>query len=316
MWKASVNGFKVHLRMERSLSAHTIEAYERDVRILTRYLAQAGKAVGPESVGLEDLEACVRWAAELGMTASSQARMISGLRTFFRYLMLEDLIPHDPSQLLETPKTPRKLPDFLSVDEIDRIIGKVPEYVGFRVDPHTGETVPKDPHLVQRNIALLETMYACGLRVSEAVGLRLSQLHFQEGYIQVTGKGDKERLIPIGGSTIGHIQAYRTVRSQVPIARGHEDILFLNRRGKGLTRVMVFLIIKELARLAGINKNISPHTFRHSFATHLVEGGADLVAVQEMLGHESITTTEIYTHLNREYLRDMLVQYHPGYHRP
>ncbi|WP_298715747.1 site-specific tyrosine recombinase [Chitinophaga sp.] len=305
MWEASVNGFRVHLRMERSLSQHTIEAYERDVRVLTRYLVQAGKPVGPESVTLEELEACVRWVAGLGMTASSQARMISGIRTFFRYLQREDLISHDPAQLLEAPKTPRKLPDFLSVEEIDAIIEQVPNY-----------GTEKDPAIIQRNTALLETMYCCGLRVSEAVGLRLSQLHFHDGYIRVLGKGDKERLVPIGRSAIGHINTYREeFRQFAPIARGHEDILFLNRRGKGLTRVMVFLIIKELARLANIKKNISPHTFRHSFATHLVEGGADLVAVQEMLGHESITTTEIYTHLNREYLRDMLVQFHPGFHR-
>ncbi|WP_205686908.1 site-specific tyrosine recombinase [Chitinophaga rhizosphaerae] len=325
MWEASINGFKVHLRMERSLSAHTIEAYERDVKILTRYLLQAGKPVGPASVSLAELEGCVRWVAELGMTASSQARMISGIRTFFRYLLLEDMIPHDPSQLLEAPKTPRKLPDFLSVEEIDAMIARVPEHVGYKkdpktgeykLDPETGQKIPNDAHLVQRNIALLETMYACGLRVSEAVGLRLSQLYFQEGFIRVTGKGDKERLIPIGDSTVEHINIYRKdFRSRIDIARGHEDILFLNRRGRGLTRVMVFLIIKELAVLANIKKNISPHTFRHSFATHLVEAGADLVSVQEMLGHESITTTEIYTHLNREYLRDMLVQFHPAFNR-
>lgn len=306
MWDASINGFRAHLRVERSLSQNTIEAYERDVRILTRYLVQADKPLSPDAVTLTELKDCVRWVAELGMTASSQARMISGIRTFFRYLQLEDLIPHDPSQLLEAPKSARKLPDFLSVEEIDLIISLVPT-----LDPKG-----TNPDLVQRNVAILETMYCCGLRVSEAVGLQLSQLHFTEGYIRVLGKGDKERLVPIGKTAMEHINIYiQQYRQFYKIKKGHEDILFLNRRGQGLTRVMIFLIIKQLAMMANIKKNISPHTFRHSFATHLVEGGADLVAVQEMLGHESITTTEIYTHLNREYLRDMLVQFHPGFHR-
>lgn len=296
--------------MERSLSQHTIEAYERDVRSLTRYLIQAGKPVGPDAVTREELEAFVRWVAELGMTATSQARMISGIRAFFRYLQLEDMIPYDPSQLLETPKTARKLPDFLSVGEINDIIAQIPFSVG-----KTKSGADKDPHTIPRNIALLETMYCCGLRVSEAVGLRISQLYFHDGYIKVLGKGDQERLIPIGASAMEYINIYRKEHREHKVARGHEDILFLNRRGQGLTRVMVFLMIKRLAAMANIKKNISPHTFRHSFATHLVEGGADLVAVQEMLGHKSITTTEIYTHLDREYLRDMLIQFHPGFLR-
>ncbi len=271
MWKASINGFRVHLRMERSLSQHTIEAYERDVKGLTRYLALVGKPVGPEAVALEDLEGCIRWVAELGMTATSQARMISGFRTFFRYLLLEDMITHDPSQLLETPKIPRKLPDFLSVEEIDALIAKVPDYIGYTADKH-GNVVCKDPHLVERNITLLETMYCCGLRVSEAINLQISQLHFEEGYVRITGKGNKERLIPVGGSTINLIKKYRDeFRSKLPIARGHEDILFLNRRGKGLTRVMVFIIIKELAELAGIKKNISPYF--PPFLRHAPGGG-------------------------------------------
>ncbi|MGN6511904.1 MAG: site-specific tyrosine recombinase [Chitinophaga sp.] len=298
MWEAAINGFKIHLRLERSLSANTIEAYERDVQVLTRYLVMENKPLAPEEVTLEELQGCVRWVASLGMTATSQSRIISGIRMFFRFLLLQDMIKADPSQLLEAPKVRRKLPDFLSFEEIERLIG------GIDLSKPEGH----------RNKAILETRYSCGLRVSEAISLQISHLYFDEGFIRVIGKGDKERLIPIGSTAIKYISLYyEGTRRQMAVKKGHEDILFLNRRGAALSRVMIFLMIKDLAAKAQINKTISPHTFRHSFATHLVEGGADLVAVQEMLGHESITTTEIDTHLNREYLRDMLQQYHPGF---
>ncbi len=298
VWKPYINGFYVHLKSERSLSDNSIEAYIRDVWQLRSYLEAAGKRISPPEVTLEDLQACSRWIAALGMTATSQARIISGLKSFFRYLERQQAIQADPSQLLEAPKTLRKLPDTLSFEEIEKLIAEI-------------DLSKAEGH---RNKAILETMYSCGLRVSEATALQISNLHFDDGYIRVIGKGDKERLIPIGTSAIKYINIYydETRRKMVP-KKGQEDILFLNRRGSALSRVMIFLVIRELAAKAGINKIISPHTFRHSFATHLVEGGADLRAVQAMLGHESITTTEIYTHLDREYLRDTLQHYHPGF---
>ncbi|HEY6082134.1 MAG TPA: site-specific tyrosine recombinase, partial [Chitinophagaceae bacterium] len=234
----------------------------------------------------------------LGMTATSQARIISGLKGFYKYLLLEDIIKTDPTQLLEGPKLQRKLPDILSVEEIKQIIGAID-----LSKPEGG-----------RNRAIIETMYSSGLRVSEAANLKISCLHLDIGFIRVTGKGNKERLVPIGEDAIKQIKIYKeNIRIHIPVKKNQEDILFLNRRGGQLSRVMIFMIIKELAKKAGIEKIISPHTFRHSFATHLVEGGADLRAVQEMLGHESITTTEIYTHLDREYLRDTLQRFHPRY---
>jgi integrase/recombinase XerD len=232
------------------------------------------------------------------MTATSQARIISGIKAFYRYLMMEDLLKQDPTQLLEAPKIRRKLPDVLSFDEIESIIAQI------KAGTPEG----------QRNRAILETMYSCGLRVSEVVNLNISRLHFDAGFIRVIGKGDKERLVPIGRDAIKYINIYlEEIRVHVPVKKGFEDTLFLNRRGSALSRVMIFLVIKELTAAAGITKQVSPHTFRHSFATHLVEGGADLRAVQEMLGHESITTTEIYTHLDREFLRDTLQRFHPRF---
>jgi integrase/recombinase XerD len=234
------------------------------------------------------------------MTATSQARIISGLRSFFDYCIAENIIENDPTLLLEAPKTRRKLPDTLSVDEVEKIIASI--------DLSTPEGV--------RNKAILETMYSCGLRVSELVNLKISQFYPDLGFVRITGKGDKERLVPIGSHAIKHIRIYlKTIRNKVNVVKGQEDFLFLNRRGSRLSRVMIFLLLKELVKVAGIKKSISPHTLRHSFATHLVEGGADLRAVQEMLGHESITTTEIYTHLDRDYLRATLQQFHPAYRK-
>jgi integrase/recombinase XerD len=253
----------------------------------------------PSEVELSDLQQFIKWIAELGMTASSQARIISGIRTFYKYCQLEDISATDPTLLLEGPKLKRALPDVLSFSEIETIIQQI------------DLSTPEGP----RNKAILETMYSCGLRVSEVVNLKLSQLYLDVGFIRVVGKGNKERLVPIGSSAIKHITIYvKNVRVHQPIQRGEEDIVFLNRRGKRLSRVMIFLVIKDLVKKSGIAKIISPHTFRHSFATHLVEGGADLRAVQEMLGHESITTTEIYTHLDREYLRKTLEKFHPAFH--
>ncbi|WPQ66563.1 site-specific tyrosine recombinase XerD [Chitinophaga sancti] len=298
MWDIYLKGFKAYLQLERSLSGNSIEAYLRDVEKLVQYLQSANLPLPPHQVELTHLQSCVQWIATLGMTATSQARIISGIKAFYKYLLLEDIVKQDPTQLLEAPKTKRQLPDVLSFEEIELIITQV----------KTG--TPEGA----RNRAILETMYSCGLRVSEVTGLQISQLHFDAGYIRVIGKGDKERLIPIGRDAIKYINIYKDeVRVHMPCKPGQEDILFLNRRGSALTRVMIFLVIKELTAMAGIEKQVSPHTFRHSFATHLVEGGADLRAVQEMLGHESITTTEIYTHLDREYLRDTLQRFHPRF---
>jgi integrase/recombinase XerD len=297
MWDAYKKGFKAWLQLEKSLAANSVEAYLHDIDKLTIFLAGQG-AKSPNDVTLKDLEQFVKWVSELGMTPSSQARIISGLRSFYKYCLLEQICSIDPTVLLEAPKLKRALPDVLSFEEIERIIAEI--------DLSTPEG--------GRNKAMLETLYSCGLRVSELVNLKLSCLYLDVGFVRVIGKGDKERLVPIGSDAIKYIKIYRDeIRVHVDIKKGQEDILFLNRRGSILSRVMVFLILKALARKARITKNISPHTFRHSFATHLVEGGADLRAVQEMLGHESITTTEIYTHLDREYLRTTLQQFHPAF---
>lgn len=299
MWQSFRKLFKGYLRLERSMSDHSIEAYLRDVEKLEQYLMAVGKEkLRPQDITLEELQGCVQWIAQLGMTATSQARTISGLKAFYKFLLLEDMAQEDPTQLLEAPKVLRKLPDVLTFEEIERIIAQIP------LDTAEGH----------RNKAILETMYSCGLRVSEVINLQITQLHMDVGFIRVIGKGNKERMVPIGKDAMRQIDIYRrNVRIELPVKYGQEDTLFLNRRGSALSRVMIFLVIKELTKKAGINKNVSPHTFRHSFATHLVEGGADLRAVQEMLGHESITTTEIYTHLDREYLRDTLQRFHPRF---
>lgn len=297
MWQAYKKGYKAWLQLEKSLADNSVDAYLHDIEMLTDYL-QTTTIKNPENVTGKDLELFVKSVAELGMTASSQARIISGLRSFFKYCLLEQITTTDPAVLLEAPKLKRNLPDTLSFEEIEKIIAQID-----LSKPEGG-----------RNKAMLETLYSCGLRVSELVNLKISCLYLDVGFIRVIGKGDKERLVPIGCDAIKYIRIYKDeIRVHLKIKKEQEDILFLNRRGSKLTRVMVFLILKELAKKADIVKSISPHTFRHSFATHLVEGGADLRAVQEMLGHESITTTEIYTHLDREYLRNTLQQYHPAF---
>jgi integrase/recombinase XerD len=298
MWTAEKKGFKAWLQLEKSLSDHSVEAYLRDIEKLTQFITihHSGSAI--DQIILSDLQSFLKWIGGLGMTASSQSRIISGIRSFFKYCLQENLVRKDPTILLETPKLSRNLPDFLSVEEINLIVQAID------LSKPEGE----------RNRAILETMYSCGLRVSELVNLRLSCLYLELGFIKVIGKGDKERLVPIGNIALKFIAIYRSqVRQHIVPKKGSEDILFLNRRGGGLTRQMIFILLKELVSAAGIKKSVSPHTFRHSFATHLVEGGADLRAVQEMLGHESITTTEIYTHLDRTYLRETLQKYHPAF---
>ncbi len=298
MWTAEKKGFKAWLQLEKSLSDHSVEAYLRDIEKLTQYLGMQEKIPGMDEIRLKDLQQFIKWIGELGMTASSQSRIISGIRSFYKYALQENLVRQDPTVLLETPRLRRSLPDFLSVDEIDRIV--------HAIDLSSPEG--------ERNRAILETLYSCGLRVTELVNLRISSLYPDLGFIKVIGKGDKERLVPIGHTALKYIGIYRkNVRVHAQIKKGNEDILFLNRRGAGLTRQMIFILLRDLVREAGIKKTVSPHTFRHSFATHLVEAGADLRAVQEMLGHESITTTEIYTHLDRAYLRETLQKYHPAF---
>jgi integrase/recombinase XerD len=273
-----------------------VDAYVHDVSLLDRHFETAQLKISPVDVKLSHLQDFIKWLNELGMSAYSQARIISGIKAFYKYLLMENLLSNNPSQLLESPKLGRKLPDTLSVDDINELVSAI--------------DLSKPGGV--RDKAMLETMYSCGLRVSELVNLKISNLHLEIGFVKVLGKGDKERLVPIGSVATKHIRIYMNeVRCHINIQKGNEDFLFLNQRGTKLSRVFVFMIIKALAKKIGLKKSISPHTFRHSFATHLIEGGADLRAVQEMLGHESITTTEIYTHLDREYLRDAILRFHP-----
>ena len=297
-WAPYKKGFKAFLQLEKSLSAHSVEAYLRDIDKLTNYLESNEESLSPADISLQHLQSFMQCIGEMEMAPTSQARIISGIKSFFKYCLLEQICTVNPTTLLPSPKTRRKLPDVLSFEEIELLIS------------HIDLSKPEGG----RNKAILETMYSSGLRVTEAINLKISCLYLDVGFIRVIGKGDKERLIPIGADAIKFIKIYKdTIRIHQSPAKNCEDILFLNNRGKGLSRVMIFYIIKDLLLKSGIKKSISPHSFRHSFATHLVEGGADLRAVQEMLGHESITTTEIYTHINREYLRDTLDRFHPAF---
>jgi integrase/recombinase XerD len=300
MWQSYINGFKAYLRLEKSLSPNSIEAYLRDVKKLVQYFEINKQTVSPDAVTLKNLEQFIIWLNEFGLDEHSQARIISGLKSFFSYLILEDVISVNPAELLQSPKLTRKLPDTLSVEETIKVL----------------EAVDLSEAEGPRNRAILETLYGCGLRVSEAVNLQISNLFLDVGFIKVTGKGDKERLVPIGSEAKKHIEIFKDqIRTHITPAKGEDDYLFLNKRGKRISRVMIFMMIKKYAAKCGIKKSISPHTFRHSFATHLIEGGADLRAVQEMLGHVSITTTEIYTHLDRDYLHSTLMEFHPRYKR-
>lgn len=298
MWEPYKKGFLMYLQLEKSVSPNTIEAYTLDLDKLIQFLQFKDLKYSPNDVNLTLLQDYIKWIAELGMSERSQARIISGIKAFYKYCIQEQISQVDPTELLVAPKLKKKLPDTLTFEEIELLIGQI--------DLSKPEGT--------RNKAMLETLYSCGLRVTELINIRRSHLYLDIGFIRVIGKGDKERLIPIGTEAIKHLQIYlQEIRIKMNEKKGNEDIAFLNRRGGKLSRTMVFYIIKELAQEANIKKNISPHTFRHSFATHLVEGGADLRAVQEMLGHESITTTEIYTHLDRNFLRDTLNRYHPGF---
>ncbi|MGB0167073.1 MAG: site-specific tyrosine recombinase XerD [Luteibaculum sp.] len=293
-WDTLRLGYTSFLKLEKSLSDNTVENYLRDLDKLISFAKASNK--NPKELQLQDFQELTQDLSKSGLSARSMARIISGIKSFYNYLLLEEFIDENPTELLLTPKLPQKLPDTLSVEEIDDLVGKIdlsrPE--GFR------------------NKTIIETLYGCGLRVSELINLKISNLHFKDGFIKVSGKGNKERLIPLGRSVQKLLETYfEGVRRPLEAAKGHEDFLFLNKHGKKLSRVMIFMIVKACVEKAGIRKNISPHTFRHSFASHLVEGGADLRAVQEMLGHESITTTEIYTHIDRNYLKSVLLDFHP-----
>jgi len=295
-WQAAKKGFRSYLKLERSLSNNSVDAYLGDLDKLIQFADSKLVPLKPETIGHRDLSDFIGWVNELGMLPSSQARVISGIKAFYRYLLLDNQIQSDPSELIEGPKLTRKLPDTLSLADIDKLIDAI--------DLSKPEGT--------RNKAMLEVLYGCGLRVTELTTLKISNLYLEIEFIKITGKGNKERLVPIGSQAVKYLKLWlEEVRVHVPIQNGEEDIVFLNRRGKRLSRVYVFLMIKDLAERIGLKKSISPHTFRHSFATHLIEGGADLRAIQEMLGHESITTTEIYTHLDREYLKSVIISHHP-----
>ena len=299
-WDIYKKGFKAFLQLEKSLSGHSVEAYLRDIDKLTSFLENYSEIHTPADIQLSHLQSFIQSIGAMGMAATSQARIISGVKSFFKYCLIEQICSINPTTLLPSPKTSRKLPDVLSFEEIEQMIGEID-----LSKPEGG-----------RNKAILEVMYSSGLRVTEAIQLKISCLYLDVGFIRVIGKGDKERLVPIGSDAIKYIRLYKdTIRTHQTPAKNCEDILFLNNRGKGLSRVMIFYIIKDLILKTGIKKSISPHSLRHSFATHLVEGGADLRAVQEMLGHESITTTEIYTHINRDFLRDTLDRFHPAFQK-
>lgn len=297
-WKSYLDNFSAHLKVEKSLSPNSVDAYLHDVRLLTQYLTVENKTVNPEDLHLQDFEHFLAYLHDLGLNDRSQARIISGLKAFYKYLVNDEFIKDDPTVLLEGPKLSKKLPDTLSFEEIEKLLQAL--------------DLSKDENV--RNRAMLETLYSSGLRISELINLRISHIYEDVGFIRVIGKGNKERLVPIGNDALKHINLYREhVRNKMSIHPKYSDILFLNRRANPITRVMVFIVIKKLAEQIGLNKNISPHTFRHSFATHLIEGGADLRAVQQMLGHASITTTEIYTHLDQQYLRESLTLHHPRF---
>lgn len=300
-WESYQKGFEAYLLLELSLSKNTASAYQSDIEKLICYLELHNYTCSPTALEQHHLEGFLVWLTKLGLAERSQARLLSALKTFYKYMVLEDLTDTDPTQHIEAPKLGRKIPTVLTYEEINRLF----------------EAIDLSHPQGQRNRAILETLYACGLRVSELTGLRRSDLYLDVGFVKVVGKGNKERVVPIGETAAKHIQLYLDGgrRGRLNVKRGSEDILFLNRRGAGLSRVMVFNIVKSTAKQAGLEKSVSPHTFRHSFATHLIEGGADLKAVQDMLGHESIITTEIYTHMDTDYLRETLLQFHPRYRK-
>ena len=299
IWQSYISGFVAYLRLEKSLSVHSVDAYHRDINKFTGFIEQNHPGLLPADVTRAQMQEFLQWIFSQGMSARSQMRIISGIKAFYQYLLIEGIVQDMPTEFLASPRIGFKLPDVLSTAEIDKLISAID------LSKPEGE----------RNRTIIEVLYACGLRVSELVNLHITDLFFKEGFIRVTGKGDKQRLVPIGDRAIKLVEDYiKLIRIHLEIKKGQEDYVFLNRRGSRLSRVMIFIIIKDTAELAGIDKKrISPHTFRHSFATHLVEGGADLRAVQEMLGHASITTTEIYTHMDKEFLRAEVISHHPLY---
>lgn len=295
-WKSHINGFRSFLKIEKSLSTNSVSAYESDLEKLIQFLELKGKKVSPKKIQSEDIREFMQWIALIGLSAKSQSRILSGIKAFFRYLILENELKQNPTDLIEAPRVGKKLPDTLTREEVITLL----------------ESIDLSHPQGERNRAMLEVLYGCGLRVSELINLKLTDWHQSEGFVKVIGKGNKQRLAPIGSIAEKHLITYlQQIRSHQMRVKGHENFIFLNRNGKQLSRVMVFYIIKDLAIKNNIQKKISPHTFRHSFATHLIEGGADLRAVQEMLGHESITTTEIYTHLDRDYLKEAIITHHP-----
>lgn len=295
-WVSAIKGFKAYLQLERSFSAHSLDAYSRDVAKLSMFAAEELDHKGPLKIELQDLLQFIGWLNKVQLDSRSQARILSGVRAFYKFLLVEDLLNDDPTELLEGPRQAKYLPDFLSVEDVDRVF----------------EAVDLSEDKGHRDRAILETLYACGLRVSELVNAKWSDLMEDLGILKVIGKGNKERLVPIGEQALHQLFIYKEgFRRTLPVIKGHEDFIFLNKFGKKLSRITVFSLVKSYVAKAGIHKSVSPHTFRHSFATHLVEGGASLRLVQEMLGHESITTTEIYTHLDIHYLRDTILRYHP-----
>lgn len=296
MWAIYIKHFLEYLMLERSVSVHTLDAYQRDVEKFVSYIDSISEVENPTDVKSIHIDAFIRSIHSLGIAPATQARILSGVKAFFHYLIVEDVLVDDPTVHTQGPKLGRQIPDILHVEEINLIIESMDMSL---------------PHAT-RNRSIVETLYACGLRVSELVSLRLSHIYWDEEFIRVIGKNNKERLVPIGQSALHEMKLYiETDRNQAPVVHGHEDFVYLNRRGKSLTRNMIFLIVKNAVAIAGIEKKVSPHTFRHSFATHLVEGGADLRSVQSMLGHESITTTEIYTHLDRSFLQETIRKFHP-----
>ncbi len=295
-WDFHIKQFENYLKLERSMSVNSVNAYVHDVIKLKQFLEFSNSAILPANFSTKNIQHFIEFLNETGISATSQARILSGIKAFCKFLLLEEIIEKDPSALIEGPKLGRKLPDTLSFYEIEKIL--------HAIDLSTPEGA--------RNRAMLETLYSSGLRVSELINLKLSNLYKEIGFLKVVGKGSKERLVPIGADALKYIASYvEDIRCHIAIKPGHEDVIFLNRRGGTLSRVMIFTIIKNLITAIGMKKTVSPHTFRHSFATHLIEGGADLRAVQEMLGHESISTTEIYTHLDRDYLKQVIQEFHP-----
>ena len=293
-WKQSLKSFETYLRLEKSLSVNSIKAYKNDIQKLEKYFSDSNSAITPAMVTYTDLKSFLIWYSNDNKNTRTQSRVLSGIRAFYKFLLIEGEINKNPASLIESPKIGLKLPEILSINEIDRMIEEI-------------DLSKQEGH---RNKAIIETLYGCGLRVTELVNLRLTDIHYSEEFIIVTGKGEKQRLIPISNKALKEIDLYKNDRNKLPVIHD-QNTVFLNRRGAKLTRAMIFRIIKDLAAKAGIKKNISPHTFRHSFATHMIEAGADLRAVQEMLGHESILTTEIYTHIDRSFLRDTLIMFHP-----